>query len=88
MSATAALGYAALKGFRLHLLDSQFKSVGERTVQAALANIEASGIVANVSGETSGFIAYGDYNQMPTKPRLYGQTLTILLLTEALRSSR
>lgn len=86
MSATAALGYAALKGVRLNLLNCQFKSLGERAVQAAVAHIQPTGIVAQVSGETSGFIAYNDYNHIPTKPRLYGQTLTILLLTEALRS--
>lgn len=85
MSATAALGYAALKGVRLGVLDEQFDGIGERALQAALATIEPSGIVAQVSGETSGFIEYGDYNAIPTKPRLYGQTLTLLLLAEAAR---
>lgn len=84
MSATAALGYAALKGARLALLNSAFTEVGQRALQATLASIEPSGIVAHVSAETSGFIAYRDYNAILTKPRLYGQTLALLLLSEAL----
>lgn len=34
---------------------------------------------------TPGFSAYEAYNQIPIAPRLYGQAVAILLLTERLR---
>jgi unsaturated rhamnogalacturonyl hydrolase len=82
MSATAALGYAALKGVRLGLLDPALRTMGEKAVQAILPNIKETGIVDNVSSGTAGFIPYEHYNQIPIAPRLYGQALTILLLAE------
>jgi unsaturated rhamnogalacturonyl hydrolase len=85
MSATAALGYASLKGVRLGLLDEDFKRVGERAVETVMAHVKPDGIVDLVSSGTSGFIAYEDYNQISIAPRLYGQALAILILTEHLR---
>jgi unsaturated rhamnogalacturonyl hydrolase len=82
MSATAALGYACLKGVRLGLLDPDFRSVGEKAAQAVIENVKPDGVVDLVSSGTSGFIAYDDYNRIPIAPRLYGQALAILLLTE------
>jgi len=84
MSATAALGYAALKGVRLGLLDGDFRDMGEKATQAVLAHVRPDGIVDRVSGGTSGFITYEAYNEIPISPRLYGQALAILLLTEHL----
>ncbi|NLX08158.1 MAG: hypothetical protein GXY36_00730 [Chloroflexi bacterium] len=85
MSGTAALGYAALKGVRLGLLDRSFEDVGMLALDALRCNIGADGIIANVSSGTSGFIAYEDYNTIPIGPRLYGQALALLLLTEHLK---
>lgn len=85
MSATAALGYAALKGVRLGLLDNDFVRIGETAAQAVMNNVKPNGVVNLVSSGTSGFIAYEDYNLTPIGPRLYGQALAILLLTEQLR---
>jgi unsaturated rhamnogalacturonyl hydrolase len=85
MSATAALGYAALKGVRLGLLDGGFTTVGKAAVQAVLEHIKPNGVVGRVSSGTSGFIGYEEYNQIPIAPRLYGQALAILALTERLR---
>jgi unsaturated rhamnogalacturonyl hydrolase len=82
MSATSALGYACLKGVRLGLLDQDFRNVGEKAAQAVIANVKPDGVVDLVSSGTSGFIAYDDYNRIPIAPRLYGQALAILLLTE------
>ncbi len=84
MSATAALGYAALKGVRLSLLDGEFEDVGERALRAVLLHVDENGIVNHVSSGTSGFIAYEEYNTIPIAPRLYGQALAILLLAEYL----
>lgn len=84
MSATAALGYAALKGVRLGLLDGDFRDMGEKATQAVLAHVRPDGIVDRVSSGTSGFITYEAYNEIPISPRLYGQALAILLLTEHL----
>jgi unsaturated rhamnogalacturonyl hydrolase len=85
ISATAALGYAALKGIRLGLLDEGFYPVGQKAVQAVLEHIKPDGVVDLVSSGTSGFIAYEEYNKIPIAPRLYGQALAILALTERLR---
>lgn len=85
MSATAALGYAALKGVRLGLLDQDCKQVGVKAVQAVMAHVKPDGVVDRVSSGTSGFIGYDDYNRIPIAPRLYGQALAILILTEYLR---
>jgi unsaturated rhamnogalacturonyl hydrolase len=87
MSATAALGYASLKGARLGLLGEDFKRVGEKAAQAVIEHIKPDGLVDLVSSGTSGFIAYEDYNQIPIAPRLYGQALAVLILTEQLRLS-
>jgi unsaturated rhamnogalacturonyl hydrolase len=84
MSATAALGYAALRGVRLGILEPGFRALGEKAVAAALANIQPDGVVAHVSSGTGGFIAYEEYNRIPIAPRWYGQALTLLLLCEAL----
>ena len=85
MSATAALGYAALKGARLDLLGEDFRHVGEKATQVLLAHIQPDGVIDLVSSGTSGFIAYEDYNRIAIAPRLYGQALAILILTEHLR---
>ena len=85
MSATAALGYASLKGVRLGLLDDDFRRVGENAMQAVMEHVKPDGIVDSVSSGTSGFITYENYNQIPIAPRLYGQALAILILTEQLR---
>jgi unsaturated rhamnogalacturonyl hydrolase len=85
MSATAAFGYAALKGVRLGLLSEDFRSVGEKAVQAVVTHVKSDGIIDLVSSGTSGFIAYEEYNQITIAPRLYGQALAILVLAEHLR---
>jgi len=43
-------------------------------------------VIDAVSSGTSGFINYADYNKIPIAPRLYGQALAILLLSEQLRA--
>ncbi len=87
MSATAALGYAALRGVRLGILEPGFGAMGEKALAATLANIGPDGIVANVSSGTGGFIAYEEYNRIPIAPRWYGQALALLLLCEALKEA-
>ncbi|MBN2305439.1 MAG: glycoside hydrolase family 88 protein [Anaerolineae bacterium] len=88
MSATAALGYAALKGARLGVLDESFVAVGEKAVQVIMEHIKPNGIVDLVSSGTSGFIAYDEYNKISIAPRLYGQALAILALTEQLHRTK
>ena len=85
MSATASLGYAALRGIRLGILDGDFRDMGERRSRPCSRMLQPDGIVNSVSGGTSEFIPYDAYNQIPISPRLYGQALTILLLVERLR---
>jgi unsaturated rhamnogalacturonyl hydrolase len=84
MSATSALGYAALRGVRLGILNGEFQSMGEQALNAVVDHIRPDGIVDRVSSGTSGFITYNEYNTIPISPRLYGQALAILLLSEYL----
>lgn len=86
LSATAGLGYGALKGIRLGLLGEEFRPMGERAAQAVLDHLADDGIVGGVSSATSGFIPYEEYNAIPVAPRLYGQALAILLLAERLQA--
>lgn len=86
MSATAGLGYGAMKGLRLGLLGEEYRTVGEKAVRAVFEHLKPNGVIDAVSSGTSGFINYADYNKIPIAPRLYGQALAILLLSEQLRA--
>lgn len=85
MSGTAALGYGALAGINLGILDESFRDLAERALKVVVANVGEDGVIGNVSGGTSGFISYEEYNTTPISPRLYGQALGILLMTEYLK---
>lgn len=86
MSATAGLGYGALKGVRLGLLGEEYRIVGAKAVQAVFSHLKPNGVIDAVSSGTSGFINYADYNKIPIAPRLYGQALAVPLLSEQLRA--
>jgi unsaturated rhamnogalacturonyl hydrolase len=84
-SATAAFGYGILKGVRKGYLDKKYLSMGLKALEGVISQIEEDGTVQGVSygtpvGNDSQF-----YRDIPVCPMTYGQALTILLLTEALK---
>lgn len=84
-SASAAFGYGILKGVRLGYLDEQYRSVGLKALHGVIEQVGNNGIVNGVSygtpvGEDADF-----YKNIPISPMTYGQSMTQLLLIEALK---
>ncbi|MGL9750760.1 MAG: glycoside hydrolase family 88 protein [Symbiopectobacterium sp.] len=85
LSATAAIAYAFLKGFRLGILDSRFADAGVNAIAALLARIDQQGQLAEVSSGTLVFMTLPEYTDVPIRQRSYGQSLAMLALAEMLR---
>ncbi len=85
ISATAGIGYGLLKGHRLGLGTPAWRTAGLRAVDAVLNNIDETGTVLNVSYGTRMGHDLQFYRDIPIQPTGYGQALSILCLSEALR---
>ncbi|MEF2243657.1 beta-galactosidase BglB [Paenibacillus sp. IITD108] len=84
-SASAAIGYGILKGVRLGYLPAELKNNGMLALQGVLAQINEDGVVQQVSyGTPVGYDAQF-YKDIPISPMTYGQSMTQLLLIEALK---
>lgn len=83
-SASAGFAYGILKGVRLGLLPQQYSAVGEKAVQGVAACIEKDGTVRQVSYGTGMGHDLQHYHDIPICPMAYGQSLTVLMLSEAL----
>ncbi|MEH0876139.1 glycoside hydrolase family 88 protein [Pectobacterium cacticida] len=83
-SGTAGFTYALLKGIRLGLLDERYRAAAWNGVNALLSRINPQGEVADVSAGTSVGFDLDHYRKIAIKQRTYGQSLTMLALTEAL----
>lgn len=83
-SGTAGFTYALLKGMRLGLLDARYHQAAWKGVNALLSRINPQGEVADVSAGTSVGFDLDHYRNIAIKQRAYGQSLTMLALTEAL----
>lgn len=83
-SGTAGFTYALLKGIRLGLLDECYHDAAWKGVDALLSRISPQGEVADVSTGTSVGHDLDHYRKIAIKQRAYGQSLTMLALTEAL----
>ena len=84
ISATAAIGYALLKGVRLGLGPERWRDAGKKALGAVLANIGTDGIVQNVSYGTRMGHDLQFYRDIPIHPTAYGQSMALLCLVEAL----
>ncbi|SIS61828.1 glycoside hydrolase family 88/105 protein [Paracoccus saliphilus] len=84
ISATAAIGYALLKGHRLGLGNEHWKTGGTRALQAVLRHIGPDGVVGQVSYGTRMGEDLQFYRDIPIQPTGYGQSMTLLCLVEAL----
>ncbi len=83
ISATAGFAYGLLKAARLGIGDSRWAAAGWRGVAAVLRNIDAAGVVQNVSYGTRMGHDLQFYRDIPIQPTGYGQALAILCLVEA-----
>jgi unsaturated rhamnogalacturonyl hydrolase len=85
ISATAGIGYGLLKGYRLGLGTHDWRLAGMKAVEAVMNNIDKTGTVLNVSYGTRMGHDLQFYRDIPIQPTGYGQALSILCLSEALR---
>lgn len=83
-SATSGFGYGILKSVRLGLIDEKFKTIGIKALNATIDNIDADGVVQNVSYGTGMGMTLEDYKVIPICPMAYGSALAILILNEGL----
>jgi unsaturated rhamnogalacturonyl hydrolase len=84
ISATAAIGYALLKGHRLGLGDARWQTGGQRALAAVLRHIGPDGVVGQVSYGTRMGHDLQFYRDIPIQPTGYGQSMALLCLVEAL----
>ncbi|MFV0383580.1 glycoside hydrolase family 88/105 protein [Paracoccus sp. (in: a-proteobacteria)] len=84
ISATAAIGYALLKGHRLGHGGPRWKTGGQRALKAVLDHIGDDGTVAQVSYGTRMGHDLQFYRDIPIQPTGYGQSMALLCLVEAL----
>ncbi|OCX66905.1 glycosyl hydrolase family 88 [Thioclava sp. SK-1] len=84
LSATAAIGYALLKGHRLGLGDDTWKDGGLKALKAVMRHIDADGVLAQVSYGTRMGHDLQFYRDIPIQPTGYGQSMALLCLVEAL----
>ncbi|WP_321342403.1 glycoside hydrolase family 88 protein [uncultured Cohaesibacter sp.] len=84
ISATAAFGYAMMKGARLGIGPESWREAGLKALDAVLANIDENGTVQNVSYGTRMGHDLQFYKDIPLEPTAYGQSMALLCLVEAL----
>jgi unsaturated rhamnogalacturonyl hydrolase len=84
MSATAGFGYGLMKAARIGIGPTECGPAGRRALDAVLANIDADGVLQNVSYGTRMGPDLQFYRDIPIQPTGYGQALAILCLTEGM----
>ncbi len=83
-SGSAAITYGILKGIRMGILKEEYKDVAQSALEGILQNIRQDGTVLNVSAGTPVGKDREHYKNIFTAPMAYGQSLTMMALTEAL----
>lgn len=81
-SASAGIACGFIRGVNAGILDASYLESAERTLPSVLSLINLFGEVAGVSGGTPIMPSVDAYNRIPIYPTLYGQGLTLQLLTE------
>ena len=84
VSGSAAITAGILKGIKMGILDDAYLDCASRAVNAILKNIDEDGTVLNVSGGTGMGYNKEHYKNILIAPMAYGQSLTILALSQAL----
>jgi unsaturated rhamnogalacturonyl hydrolase len=84
VSGSAAIVTGIMKGIKLGILDDSYKPCVEKAIKAICKNIDKDGTVLNVSAGTGMGYNKEHYKNIIIAPMAYGQSLTLLALTEAL----
>ncbi|MCQ6563123.1 glycoside hydrolase family 88 protein [Paenibacillus mendelii] len=86
-SGSAAIACGLRKAVRSGLLDASYRMAAERGLEGVMRKIAYNGEVTGVSSGTPVKDTIDDYQGIPLIPTLYGQGLTLMLLSEWLRDS-
>ncbi|WP_233147121.1 glycoside hydrolase family 88/105 protein [Paenibacillus selenitireducens] len=82
-SGSAGIAAGWLAGMRMGWLDVTYKEAVDLTLQGVMERIEPDGTVQGVSGGTPVMPSISAYEEIPCNPTLYGQGLTLILLSLA-----
>ncbi|MDB5085196.1 MAG: glycosyl hydrolase [Bacilli bacterium] len=83
-SGSAGIACGIVRGIRQGLLDDSYQAVALNSLIGVLSQLDDNGMVNGVSGGTPVMPTIGDYNEISVIPSLYGQGLTLMLLSEFL----
>lgn len=81
-SGSAGIACGILKSIRLGILPPSYLPAVERAIDGLLQKITPEGAVSGVSGGTPIMKVIEDYNELARYPTLYGNGLTLMLLTD------
>lgn len=84
-SASAAFGYGILKAVRCGYIDKKYEQVGLKAVKGVINCIDKDGVVNQVSYGTGMGDTLDHYRNIPICPQLYGQSMCMLMLAEAMK---
>lgn len=84
-SATAAFAYGMLKAARQGYLDGRYAEAAWKAFDYVMGQIDEHGVVQGVSYGTGMGATLQDYRDIPICPMPYGQSMSLLLLVEALK---
>jgi unsaturated rhamnogalacturonyl hydrolase len=81
-SGSAGIAAGVLKAIRMRLIKPSYYPVVEKAITGLLEKITPEGVVEGVSGGTPILDNVEEYNLLSQYPTMYGQGLTLLLLSE------
>lgn len=84
VSGSAAIAAGILKGIQLGILDDSYLECAHRAIHGILDHIAEDGTVLHVSGGTGMGMNAAHYKNILVAPMAYGQSLTMLALSQAL----
>ncbi|WP_447895334.1 beta-galactosidase BglB [Vreelandella sp. GE22] len=85
-SATAGFAYGLLKAVRLRYIDASYAQVAEKAVKGVIDNINSAGELEQVSFGTAMGDSLDFYKEIPLTSMPYGQAMSILCLSEYMRT--
>lgn len=83
-SAAAGFAYGILKGIHMGLLPERHRVTADRAVEGVIRQISEDGTVGQVSYGTGMGRTLQHYRDIPICPMAYGQSLTVMMLSEVL----
>ncbi|MCS2608648.1 glycoside hydrolase family 88/105 protein [Halomonas dongshanensis] len=85
-SATAGFAYGLLKAVRLRYIDASYACIAEKAVKGVINNINSEGELEQVSFGTAMGDTLDFYKEIPLTSMPYGQAMSILCLSEYMRT--